>query len=99
MQGIKLLSTEYWMDVGQGYTVVEAYFKRGTGGEELVEVQKPGTDVYRSFTWVYVVFRIVNKRSICPSNLQVFSIKYFHKDENSPATPPCMQYICLINQR
>jgi hypothetical protein len=39
-----------------------------------------GTDVYRSFTRVYVVFRIQNKPNIQASYLQVFSVKFFCKE-------------------
>lgn len=36
---------------------------------------KSGTDVYRSFTWVYVVFRMLNKHTTCDLYLQAFSKK------------------------
>ena len=36
-----------------------------------------GTDVYRSFTRVYVVFRINNKPNISPVKMQVIFKKYF----------------------
>lgn len=36
-----------------------------------------GTDVYRSFTRVYVVFRIRNKPNTLPRKMQVYFKKYF----------------------
>lgn len=36
-----------------------------------------GTDVYRSFTRVYVVFRIINKPTISAGKMQVIFKIYF----------------------
>jgi hypothetical protein len=55
-----------------------------------------GTDVFRSFTRVYVVFRIQNKPNNQSSYLQVFSKKYFLKDLHSLIAGRSLQYICLI---
>jgi hypothetical protein len=41
-----------------------------------------GTDVYRSFTKVYVVSRIENKPSNWQLYMQAFSSKYFYKAVN-----------------